>query len=249
MMWQEQQLFLVTWKFLAVWPRAKRTGSSVFRAPLFLYHFGSASIALTTSPKGPLDHVLQIRQCELLYDSFLLTDLSVWYLSLTELSQEWCRMWTQNRSHECVNGWCPEFYLSFFLKNNIFSPGLLPKVSFWWHIQITWRSFYTIRVLSANSDRVTQSGGRKALGMVQKIPRWFKMACKVEKLWDSDVGWPHLGQFTKYGCLGPTPRDFHLIGLSLGSQDLKGSLVTVMYRQAWGPQQSTDGKWLFARKG
>lgn len=127
MTWQEQQLFLVTWKFLAVWPRAKRTGSSVFKAPLFLYHFGSASIALTTSPKGPLDHVLQICQCELLYDSFLLTDLSVWYLSLTELSQEWCRMWTQNRSHECVNGWCPEFYLSFFLKITYFLLGCCPK--------------------------------------------------------------------------------------------------------------------------
>ena len=92
MTWQEQQLFLVMWKFLGMWPRAKRTGSSFFRAPLFLYHFGSASIALTTSPKGPLDHILQICQCELLYDSFILTDLSVWCLSVTDLSQEWCRM-------------------------------------------------------------------------------------------------------------------------------------------------------------
>lgn len=166
-------------------------------------------------PKSPLDHVLQICQCESLYDAFILTDLSVCYLSLTELSQEWCRMWTQNQSHERVNGWCPEFYLSFFLKITYFLLGCYPKCPSGGTFKSPGNLFtqYGSWVPAQTSDSVWWKEGP---GHCSKNSRWFKMACKVEQLWDSDVGWPHLGQFTKYVCLGPTPRDFHIIGLSLG---------------------------------
>ena len=99
----------------------------------------------------------------------------------------------------------------FFLKNNFY-------IFFWVAAQSVLLGAHSnhSEVFLHNSDRVTQSGGGKGLGIAQKIPRWFKMACKVEKLWGSGVDWPHLGLFTNYGCLGPTPRDFHIIALSLG---------------------------------